>query len=93
MVSELFRWKNAITLDSDPIGTGKIGSRKGSFYFQQFSKTFRSRSERENSMFAPAQVGKHEHLSTNGFISYPEDKVISPLHGFFYMREGKEVCA
>ena len=79
------------SLDCDPVDAGHVGCGEDAFDFEEFGVALGPGGVGDDlPVLVLVEVHEREHLAADGFVTYPEDEVRSPLHGLDGVREGEE---
>ena len=81
-------------MDGDPFGAGEVGGGDDAFGFEELVEALGVGGEAEvgagEAGAGVVEIDEGEHFSADGFVAYPEDKVVAPLAGFDGVGEGEE---
>jgi len=89
----LRRTKDVPALDGNPISSCEIGCREYPFTLEQVCIILFSGAKGDNGAAGSLKVRYRKHLSSDCLVSYPEDKILSPLHGFDHIGQFQEEFA
>jgi hypothetical protein len=80
-------------LGGDPVDAGHVGRGLEAVELQQLVVALRAGGVADDALGVLVEVEQSEHLAAEGLVAYPEDEVLTPLFGFYDVRQREEVGA